>query len=157
MKYLFYTRIFKLIEFLLNTVGSRYAVRNPVIPVYRRKVPPLTHKKLAEANILNLDILTFIYTLVLLSILYSMMADVDDVTVSGSSDIDTDTEEDFSASDDQNIILTFSRSTVSILSSCAINLFLPFINGMMLGFGEIFAHELGFKWGFTGARVRLSS
>lgn len=36
----------------------------------------------------------------------------------------------------------------------AINCFLPFINGMMLGFGEIFAHELGFRWGWSAARVR---
>lgn len=35
----------------------------------------------------------------------------------------------------------------------AINLVLPFINGVMLGFGEIFAHEIGFKYGFVGARV----
>jgi hypothetical protein len=44
---------------------------------------------------------------------------------------------------------------VSSLSSLAINLFLPFINGMMLGFGEILAHELGFKWGWVGARVSI--
>lgn len=37
--------------------------------------------------------------------------------------------------------------------SCVINCFLPFVNGMMLGFGEIFAHELGFRWGWSAARV----
>lgn len=42
-----------------------------------------------------------------------------------------------------------------ILISSAINLVLPFINGMMLGFGEIFAHELGFKWGWASARVSI--
>lgn len=40
-----------------------------------------------------------------------------------------------------------------ILRKSAINLVLPFINGIMLGFGEIFAHEIGFKYGFFGARV----
>lgn len=40
-----------------------------------------------------------------------------------------------------------------ILRRGAINLVLPFINGIMLGFGEIFAHEVGFRYGFIGARV----
>jgi hypothetical protein len=68
------------------------------------------------------------------------------------SDTETDTEE-ISSVESPPIIIRVSRSTVSLLTSCVINLFLPFINGMMLGFGEIFAHELGFRWGFTGARV----
>lgn len=41
----------------------------------------------------------------------------------------------------------------SILKKTAINLVLPFINGMMLGFGEILAHEIGFRYNWTGARV----
>lgn len=36
---------------------------------------------------------------------------------------------------------------------CIINLVLPFVNGMMLGFGEIFAHELMFRWGWFGTKV----
>lgn len=48
-------------------------------------------------------------------------------------------------------------SVGKIFWSCAINLFLPFVNGMMLGFGEIFAHELGFRWGWSAARVRIWS
>lgn len=40
-----------------------------------------------------------------------------------------------------------------IFTRGAINLVLPFINGVMLGLGEIFAHEIGFRWGFFGARV----
>ncbi|KAK9454688.1 outer membrane protein TOM13-domain-containing protein [Dipodascopsis uninucleata] len=35
----------------------------------------------------------------------------------------------------------------------ALNLLLPFINGMMVGFGEIFANELGVRWGFIGAEM----
>ncbi|EGW34221.1 uncharacterized protein SPAPADRAFT_135423 [Spathaspora passalidarum NRRL Y-27907] len=41
----------------------------------------------------------------------------------------------------------------SILQKGAINLVLPFINGMMLGFGEILAHEVGFRYGWLGAKV----
>lgn len=80
----------------------------------------------------------------------------EDVILSETSDTETDTEET-SSIESPPIIIRVSRSTVSLLTSCAINLFLPFINGMMLGFGEIFAHELGFRWGFTGARVSLLS
>jgi Outer membrane protein TOM13 len=42
---------------------------------------------------------------------------------------------------------------LSLLRTTAINLILPFINGVMLGFGEIFAHELAFRWGWRGAKV----
>lgn len=40
-----------------------------------------------------------------------------------------------------------------ILGRGAINVILPFINGIALGFGEILAHEVGFRYGFLGARV----
>ncbi|GMM34758.1 Mim1 protein [Saccharomycopsis crataegensis] len=46
-----------------------------------------------------------------------------------------------------------SYSILDIISSSAINLVLPFINGLMLGFGEIVAHEIGFKYGWYGAKV----
>lgn len=36
---------------------------------------------------------------------------------------------------------TVSRVS-SFATSCAINLLLPFINGLMLGFGELVAHEI---------------
>lgn len=41
----------------------------------------------------------------------------------------------------------------NFLVKCGINLVLPFVNGMMLGFGEIFAHEVCFRWGWQFARV----
>ncbi|KAI1323687.1 outer membrane protein TOM13-domain-containing protein [Xylariaceae sp. FL0255] len=41
----------------------------------------------------------------------------------------------------------------SLLRGVAINLFLPFINGMMLGFGELFAHEAAFRLGWGGTRI----
>lgn len=42
---------------------------------------------------------------------------------------------------------------ISLVRTAAINLILPFINGLMLGFGELFAHELAFRWGWGGTRV----
>jgi hypothetical protein len=44
---------------------------------------------------------------------------------------------------------------LSLLRTTAINLVLPFINGVMLGFGEIFAHELAFQWGWRSAKALL--
>ncbi|KAB5531166.1 putative mitochondrial outer membrane protein [Coniochaeta sp. 2T2.1] len=40
-----------------------------------------------------------------------------------------------------------------LFRGAAINLLLPFINGMMLGFGELFAHEAAFRLGWGGTRV----
>ncbi|KAI5839568.1 outer membrane protein TOM13-domain-containing protein [Morchella snyderi] len=44
-------------------------------------------------------------------------------------------------------------TVISLVRTAAINLVLPFINGLMLGFGELFAHELAFRWGWGGTRV----
>ncbi|UKZ72636.1 hypothetical protein TrVFT333_000269 [Trichoderma virens FT-333] len=41
----------------------------------------------------------------------------------------------------------------TLIRSAAINLILPFINGMMLGFGELFAHEAAFRLGWGGTKV----
>lgn len=48
----------------------------------------------------------------------------------------------------------YDDSVWSIVYSSAINLVLPFINGLMLGFGEIVAHEIGFRYGWYGAKVQ---
>lgn len=50
-----------------------------------------------------------------------------------------------------------TRSWIGILRSCAINLALPFLNGVFLGFGEIFAHEVAFILGWRGVTLRPSS
>ncbi|CDO92548.1 unnamed protein product [Kluyveromyces dobzhanskii CBS 2104] len=47
---------------------------------------------------------------------------------------------------------------LSFAGSCSINLALPFINGLMLGFGELVAHEISWNWNWfnrknTGYRV----
>ncbi|KAK4501351.1 hypothetical protein PRZ48_007159 [Zasmidium cellare] len=41
----------------------------------------------------------------------------------------------------------------SILRGAAINLFLPFVNGLMLGFGELFAHEAAYRLGWSKTKV----
>lgn len=38
------------------------------------------------------------------------------------------------------------------LSSAAVNLILPFINGLMLGFGELAAHELAWRYNWFDRR-----
>jgi len=43
-----------------------------------------------------------------------------------------------------------------LLRGAAINIFLPFVNGLMLGFGELFAHELAFQFGWSGTKVSIS-
>lgn len=48
---------------------------------------------------------------------------------------------------------SYAIDIFGILKKAAINLVLPFINGMMLGFGEILAHEIGFRYNWIGARV----
>ncbi|KAI0158004.1 TOM13-domain-containing protein [Hypoxylon sp. FL1284] len=51
-------------------------------------------------------------------------------------------------------VILYKPPTVwSMLRGAAINLLLPFINGMMLGFGELFAHEAAFRLGWGGTRV----
>lgn len=41
----------------------------------------------------------------------------------------------------------------SILRGAGINLLLPFVNGLMLGFGELFAHEAAFRLGWGKTKV----
>ncbi|PKS07216.1 hypothetical protein jhhlp_005818 [Lomentospora prolificans] len=51
------------------------------------------------------------------------------------------------------VILYRPPTIWSIIRGAAINLFLPFVNGMMLGFGELFAHEAAFRLGWGGTKV----
>jgi hypothetical protein len=51
------------------------------------------------------------------------------------------------------VILYRPPTALTLLRTAAINLVLPFINGLMLGFGELFAHELAFRWGWGTTRV----
>ncbi|KAK4450185.1 hypothetical protein QBC34DRAFT_461428 [Podospora aff. communis PSN243] len=51
------------------------------------------------------------------------------------------------------VVLYQAPTFWSILRGATINLFLPFVNGMMLGFGELFAHEAAFRLGWSSTRV----
>lgn len=53
-------------------------------------------------------------------------------------------------------VILYQPPTIwTIIRGTAINLLLPFINGMMLGFGELFAHEAAFRLGWGGTKVSL--
>ncbi|KAF8425559.1 outer membrane protein TOM13-domain-containing protein [Tirmania nivea] len=74
-----------------------------------------------------------------------------------SPPLDTDSQSSSSSSSTTTtaspLILYRPPTAMSILRTAAINLVLPFINGLMLGFGELFAHELAFRLGWSGTRV----
>ncbi|KAF9135965.1 hypothetical protein BGW39_009939 [Mortierella sp. 14UC] len=74
------------------------------------------------------------------------------VPLSSSSELSTDVV-DLSQTMPWKILAPFiSRETVIWLSKAtAINFFLPFINGVFLGFGEICAHELAYRWGWINS------
>ncbi|RMZ92453.1 hypothetical protein DV736_g351, partial [Chaetothyriales sp. CBS 134916] len=51
-------------------------------------------------------------------------------------------------------VILYQPPTIwSILRGAAINLLLPFINGLMLGFGELLAHEWAFRLGWSQTNV----
>ncbi|KAJ9640106.1 hypothetical protein H2201_007634 [Coniosporium apollinis] len=51
-------------------------------------------------------------------------------------------------------LILYSPPTVwGLLRGAAINLLLPFINGLMLGFGELLAHEAAFRLGWSGTKI----
>jgi len=60
-----------------------------------------------------------------------------------------------SSSTSPPLILYTPPNVWGILRGAAINLLLPFVNGLMLGFGELFAHEAAFRLGWGGTKVRL--
>jgi hypothetical protein len=60
-----------------------------------------------------------------------------------------------SSSSSSPLILYSPPTFWGLLRGAAINLFLPFINGLMLGFGELFAHEIAFRLGWSGTKVGL--
>ncbi|CAN6621089.1 mitochondrial import protein 1 [Trichomonascus vanleenenianus] len=73
--------------------------------------------------------------------------------LSSGSSYDYESHSANGSSSDEVAVRGLAVTPASLVVRAVINLFLPFVNGMMLGFGEIFAHELGFKWGWVGARV----
>lgn len=63
-------------------------------------------------------------------------------------------DSDSHRNDDAPMILYNPPTMWGLLRGAAINLFLPFINGLMLGFGELFAHEIAFQLGWSRTKVR---
>jgi hypothetical protein len=60
-----------------------------------------------------------------------------------------------SSSSSPPMILYSPPSFWGLVRGAAINLLLPFVNGLMLGFGELFAHEAAFRLGWGGTKVIL--
>lgn len=57
-------------------------------------------------------------------------------------------------SSEESPIIIYKPPTIwSLLRGAAINLLLPFVNGLMLGFGELLAHEAAFRLGWGGTKV----
>ena len=55
-------------------------------------------------------------------------------------------------------LILYKPPTVwSLVRGAAINLLLPFVNGLMLGFGELFAHEVAFRLGWSETKVCTAS
>ncbi|KAL9036238.1 MAG: hypothetical protein Q9214_006222 [Letrouitia sp. 1 TL-2023] len=51
-------------------------------------------------------------------------------------------------------MILYSPPTIwGLLRGAAINLLLPFVNGLMLGFGELLAHEAAFRLGWSGTKI----
>lgn len=54
-------------------------------------------------------------------------------------------------------LILYSPPTLwGLLRGAAINLVLPFVNGLMLGFGELVANEAAYRLGWSGTKVRVS-
>ncbi|KAF1996471.1 TOM13-domain-containing protein [Amniculicola lignicola CBS 123094] len=51
-------------------------------------------------------------------------------------------------------LILYSPPTIwGLLRGAAINLLLPFVNGLMLGFGELIANEVAFRLGWSGTKI----
>jgi hypothetical protein len=58
------------------------------------------------------------------------------------------------ASSSSPLILYKPPTLWGLVRGAAINLLLPFVNGLMLGFGELVANEMAFRLGWSGTKVR---
>jgi hypothetical protein len=79
----------------------------------------------------------------------SMTIQSDSEQYSGNDDISPSPP----SSSSSPVILYTPPTIWGILRGAAINLLLPFVNGLMLGFGELFAHEAAFRLGWGGTKV----
>lgn len=88
----------------------------------------------------------------------SILDDVPEIAPSDSeaydaSGDDTTTPSQASSGNTPPLILYSPPTLWGLLRGAAINLLLPFVNGLMLGFGELFAHEAAFRLGWSGTKV----
>ncbi|KAJ5708982.1 hypothetical protein N7493_010316 [Penicillium malachiteum] len=61
---------------------------------------------------------------------------------------------ELSSSTSSSPMILYKPPTIwGILRGAAINLVLPFVNGLMLGFGELFAHEAAFRLGWSNTKI----
>lgn len=58
-----------------------------------------------------------------------------------------------SSSSSSPLILYKPPTLWGLLRGAAINLLLPFVNGLMLGFGELVANEAAYRLGWSGTKV----
>jgi hypothetical protein len=80
----------------------------------------------------------------------SMTIPSDSEQYSGNDDISPSPP---SSSSSPPLILYTPPTVWSLIRGAAINLLLPFVNGLMLGFGELFAHEAAFRLGWSATKV----
>ncbi|KAF2113686.1 outer membrane protein TOM13-domain-containing protein [Lophiotrema nucula] len=57
------------------------------------------------------------------------------------------------SSSESPMILYKPPTLWGLLRGAAINLLLPFVNGLMLGFGELIANEVAFRLGWSGTKI----
>jgi hypothetical protein len=91
----------------------------------------------------------------------SSPSDADALAASGLT-IPSDSENYSHAADDSSpsppsssspLILYSPPTLWGLLRGAAINLLLPFVNGLMLGFGELVANEAAWRLGWSGTKV----
>ena len=70
-----------------------------------------------------------------------------------NQDSSSDDQQPSSSSSPSPLILYSPPTIWSILRGAAINILLPFVNGLMLGFGELFAHEAAYRLGWANTKV----
>ncbi|KAB8075991.1 outer membrane protein TOM13-domain-containing protein [Aspergillus leporis] len=75
------------------------------------------------------------------------------LTVPSDSEIYSANNELSESTSSSPLILYKPPTIWGILRGAAINLVLPFVNGLMLGFGELFAHEAAFRLGWSGTKI----
>lgn len=78
----------------------------------------------------------------------------DSENYSANADADADLSPSPAASSSSSPLILYKPPTLwGLLRGAAINLLLPFVNGLMLGFGELVANEAAYRLGWSGTKV----